>query len=112
MADSVLVVDEVREFLKEPAGLGVDLDVAHQIRIEAPGFRLTGFCLTHQVLDLLALGADLRQFFRRGLEGRTPAAALLRQPPRQHRAGRERIPGPSHHVLCPPLSAESISDPG
>jgi hypothetical protein len=98
VVDGVLVVNEFRKFLQETAGLGVDFDVADQI-----GVCVLRLDLFDERFDLLTLGADLRQIFRRCLESRSGASALLRQRPCQRYDSGYCKPGPSHHASQCPL---------
>jgi len=70
--DGVLGSEQFGELQQEPAGLGVDLDVAGKV-----GIGVFRFQLFDDGLDLLAFRLDLRKLFGLGLDWRRspPSAA-------------------------------------
>ena len=65
MLDGSLCAEHVRELEEPPPGLGVNLDVAQELRV-----RVFGLEVLHERFDLLGLVLDLGEFFRSGLDRR------------------------------------------
>ena len=78
--DRILRAEQFGILQQNPAGLGVHFDVAHQV-----GIGVFGPQILHLAFDLLALRADLGEFFGLRLNRRRAASAL--GPPRAPVAG-------------------------